>query len=55
LEGIKETHYYYTGVGKKRKRHSKTIIIGKSEINKINGHYFCYRRGMTYKQLLYND
>jgi len=22
-EGIKETHYYYTGVGKKRKRHSK--------------------------------
>jgi hypothetical protein len=54
-EGIKETHYYYTGEGKNRKRHSKTIIKGKSEINKINGRYFCYRRGMTYKQLLYND
>lgn len=53
-EGIKEKHYYYTGTGKKRKRRSKTVIKGKSDINKINGRYFCYRRGMTYKELLYN-
>ena len=51
-EGIKETHYYYT---KKGKRRSKTIIKGKSEINKINGRYFCFRRRITYKQLLYNN
>jgi hypothetical protein len=54
-EGIIETHDYYSGTGSKRKRHSETIIKGKSEINKINGRFFCYRKGMTYKQLLYNN
>ena len=53
--GIKEKHthsYYRNG---KRHHSTEIVIVGKSEINKINGRYFCYKKGMTYKQLLYNN
>ena len=50
-EGIKKTIYYREG----KKKRSETVIVGKSEINRKNGHYFCYTKRMTYKELLYNN
>ena len=34
---------------------SNSKIEGKTEISKINGYYFCYKKKKSYKELLYND
>ena len=49
-EGRKETEYYRSN----GKRRSRTKIVDKKEIDRINGHYFCYEY-KSYKDLLYND
>ena len=48
-EGRKETEYYRSN-GKTR---SRTKILDKKEIDRINGYYFCYEY-KSYKELLYN-
>ena len=49
-EGREETEYYYSN-GRTR---SRTKIYDKTEIDRINGYYFCYKH-ISYKDLLYND
>ena len=48
-EGRKQKEvYYYKG-----KRRTKTTYVDRTEIDKINGHLFCYKK-ISYKDLLYN-
>ena len=48
-EGRKEKDYYYS----KGHKHSKTKIVDRTDIDKINGYYFCYKY-ISYRDLLYN-
>ena len=44
---------FHTWEGRKEKKSSSsTIIVDRTDINKINGYYFCYRH-ISYKDLLY--
>ena len=47
-EGREETYYYYNN----GKINSNTKIVDVTDIDKINGHYFCYKH-ISYKELLY--
>ena len=49
-EGRKETEYYYSN-GHYR---SRTKIIDRTDLKKLNGKYFCYKH-VSYRELLYND
>jgi len=48
-EGRKEIEYYYSHGSLK----SRTKIVDRTNIKKINGKYFCYNH-ISYKELLYN-
>ena len=44
---------FHTWEGRKEKKsRSSTIIVDRTDIDKINGYYFCYRH-ISYKDLLY--
>ena len=49
-DGRKKSFSEGSGVSKS----STTLIVDKTNLNKINGHYFCYKY-LSYKYLLYND
>ena len=49
-EGRKETEFYYS----KRNSRSRTKIVDRTDLKKLNGKYFCYKH-VSYRELLYND
>lgn len=49
-EGYKKTEYYY----ERGRSHSRTEIVDKTDITKINRFKFCYKNKESYKELLYN-
>ena len=48
-EGREEKEYYYSN----GRTHSRTKIVDRTDIDKINGLYFCYKH-ISYRDLLYN-
>ena len=48
-EGREEEEYYYSN----GRIHSRTKIVDRTDIDKINGLYFCYKH-ISYRDLLYN-
>ena len=49
-EGYEKTEYYY----ERGRSRSRTEIVDKTDITKINGYLFCYKKKLSYRDLLYN-